>query len=261
MRLRPILMTSLAAVAGLAPLAFGIGAGGQMQQPLAIAILGGVSLSMLFSLIGVPLLYLLLARPAAARSRRMRLLVVEDEQTLARYLQTRAAKRRRGRSTSAQSVDDAWRLLLLNPYDLIVLDLGLPGADGSELLRRLREAGMDTPVLILTARGAVEDRVAGLNAGADDYLAQAVCVRRAAGAHPRAAAPRARARDRWSLRVGDLQLDVAAPAGAARRAPHRAHRARVQRAGVSHAPRRRGGDAHACSPSTSGAITTTRCRT
>ncbi len=63
-RLRPILMTSIATVAGLAPLAFGLGAGGQMQQPLAIAILGGVSLSMLFSLIGVPLLYLLLARPA-----------------------------------------------------------------------------------------------------------------------------------------------------------------------------------------------------
>lgn len=62
-RLRPILMTSMAAVAGLAPLALGIGAGSQMQQPLAIAILGGVSLSMLFSLIGVPLLYLLLARP------------------------------------------------------------------------------------------------------------------------------------------------------------------------------------------------------
>jgi CzcA family heavy metal efflux pump len=61
-RLRPILMTSLAALAGLAPLALGIGAGGQMQQPLAIAILGGVSLSMVFSLIGVPLLYLLLAR-------------------------------------------------------------------------------------------------------------------------------------------------------------------------------------------------------
>ena len=63
-RLRPILMTSLAAVAGLAPLALGIGAGSQMQQPLAIAILGGVSLSMLFSLIAVPLLYLVLARPA-----------------------------------------------------------------------------------------------------------------------------------------------------------------------------------------------------
>ena len=66
-RLRPILMTSMAAVAGLAPLAFGVGAGAQMQQPLAIAIVGGVSLSMLFSLIGVPLLALLLTRrrPAA----------------------------------------------------------------------------------------------------------------------------------------------------------------------------------------------------
>src|SRR5207247_7636214 len=66
-RLRPILMTSLAAVAGLAPLALGIGAGGQMQQPLAIAILGGVSLAMLFSLLGVPLLYLLLTRGRAVR--------------------------------------------------------------------------------------------------------------------------------------------------------------------------------------------------
>ena len=62
-RLRPIIMTSLAAAAGLAPLAFGVGSGSQMQQPLAIAILGGVALSMFFSLIGVPLLYLLLARP------------------------------------------------------------------------------------------------------------------------------------------------------------------------------------------------------
>ncbi len=62
-RLRPILMTSLAALAGLAPLALGIGAGAQMQQPLAIAIIGGLSLSMIFSLIGVPLLYQILARP------------------------------------------------------------------------------------------------------------------------------------------------------------------------------------------------------
>jgi CzcA family heavy metal efflux pump len=61
-RMRPILMTSLAAVAGLAPLALGVGAGAQMQQPLAIAIVGGVSLSMVFSLLGVPLFYRLLAR-------------------------------------------------------------------------------------------------------------------------------------------------------------------------------------------------------
>jgi multidrug efflux pump subunit AcrB len=65
-RLRPILMTSFAAIAGLAPLAFGLGAGSEMQQPLAIAIVGGVSLSMIFSLIGVPLLYLLFARHAAS---------------------------------------------------------------------------------------------------------------------------------------------------------------------------------------------------
>jgi multidrug efflux pump subunit AcrB len=61
-RLRPILMTSAAAVAGLAPLALGIGAGSEMQRPLAIAIVGGVSLSMVFSLIAVPLCYSLLVR-------------------------------------------------------------------------------------------------------------------------------------------------------------------------------------------------------
>jgi multidrug efflux pump subunit AcrB len=61
-RLRPILMTSLAAVAGLAPLAFGFGAGSQMQQPLAVAIVGGVAVSMVFSLIGVPVLFSMLSR-------------------------------------------------------------------------------------------------------------------------------------------------------------------------------------------------------
>lgn len=67
-RLRPILMTTLAALAGLAPLAIGVGAGSEMQQPLAIAVLGGVSLSMLSSLFGVPLLYKLMARPRRPRS-------------------------------------------------------------------------------------------------------------------------------------------------------------------------------------------------
>ena len=61
-RLRPILMTTLAAAAGLAPLALGLGAGAQVQRPLAIAILGGIALSMLFSMVGAPLLYALLTR-------------------------------------------------------------------------------------------------------------------------------------------------------------------------------------------------------
>jgi DNA-binding response OmpR family regulator len=135
----------------------------------------------------------------------MRLLIVEDEQTLAGYLQ-------RGLEEAAWTVDvrgtveEAWRLLLLNPYDLVVLDLGLPGADGGELLRRIREAGMATPVLILTARGSVDDRVAGLNAGADDYMSKPFAfselVARIHALLRRGHEPRAAA-----LRVGDLQLD------------------------------------------------------
>ncbi len=136
----------------------------------------------------------------------MRLLVVEDEQTLARYLQ-------RGLEEIAWTVDvsgtveEAWRLLLLNPYDLVILDLGLPGLDGGELLRRVREAGMGTAVLVLTARGAVEERVAGLNAGADDYLCKPFAFSELV-ARIRALSRRDRQpRSPW-LRVGDLELDV-----------------------------------------------------
>ena len=135
----------------------------------------------------------------------MRLLVVEDEQTLARYL-------RRGLEEAAWTVDvtgtveDAWRLCLLNPYDLLVLDLGLPGADGDELLRRVREAGMDTPVLILTARGSVEDRVAGLNAGADDYLSKPFAFSELV-ARVHALLRRGHEQRSAALRLGDLQLD------------------------------------------------------
>lgn len=136
----------------------------------------------------------------------MRLLVVEDERTLARYLQ-------RGLEEAAWTVDlsgtveEAWRLLLLNPYDLVVLDLGLPGSDGSELLRRVREAGLDTPLLVLTARGSVEDRVAGLNAGADDYLGKPFAFSELV-ARIRALSRRGRERGGVSLTVGDLELDV-----------------------------------------------------
>jgi DNA-binding response OmpR family regulator len=135
----------------------------------------------------------------------MRLLIVEDEQTLAGYL-------RRGLEEAAWTVDvtatveDAWRLLLLNPYDAVILDLGLPDADGGDLLRRVRETGMDTPVLILTARGAVEDRVAGLNAGADDYLSKPFAFAELI-ARIHALLRRGRATRASALRVGDLQLD------------------------------------------------------
>src|SRR5215813_11132451 len=101
----------------------------------------------------------------------MRLLVVEDESILARHLQ-KGLQEAAWVVDLSERVEDAWRLIMLNQYDLVILDLGLPDADGIELLRRLRAAGLAMPVLILTARGAVEDRIAGLNAGADDYLSK-----------------------------------------------------------------------------------------
>jgi DNA-binding response OmpR family regulator len=147
----------------------------------------------------------------------MRLLVVEDEQTLARYLQ-RGLQEAAWAADVAATVEDAWRLLLLNPYDLIVLDLGLPGADGSVLLQRLRAAGMDMPVLILTARGSVDDRVAGLNAGADDYLSKPFAFAELM-ARVHALLRRGRERQPVVLRVDDLHLDVVRRQ--AQRGPHR----------------------------------------
>jgi DNA-binding response OmpR family regulator len=136
----------------------------------------------------------------------MRLLVVEDEQTLARYVQ-RGLEEAAWTVDVCGAVDEAWRLVLLNPYEVIILDLGLPGADGAVLLRRLREAGMDTPVLILTARGSVEDRVAGLNAGADDYLSKPFAFAELV-ARVHALLRRGHAQHPVTLRVADLQLDV-----------------------------------------------------
>jgi len=99
----------------------------------------------------------------------VRLLLVEDEPLTIRMLTKGLRERayavdvaRTGRSALAQAVD--------NNYDVVILDLGLPDADGLELCRRLRGAGLAAPLLILTARDAVGSRIAGLDSGADDYL-------------------------------------------------------------------------------------------
>jgi DNA-binding response OmpR family regulator len=99
----------------------------------------------------------------------MRLLVVEDEPDIAEDVA--AALTRAGYVVDCvRDGEDAWFRAETEDYDSIVLDLGLPRLDGLTVLKRLRAAGVQTPVLILTARGAWMERVAGIDAGADDYL-------------------------------------------------------------------------------------------
>lgn len=99
----------------------------------------------------------------------MRILIVEDEKRIAEILKTSLAKA----GFAADAVDrcgDAIEALAATPYDATILDLGLPDGDGIELLAQLRTSGNPIPILVLTARDAVEDRVVGLDSGADDYL-------------------------------------------------------------------------------------------
>lgn len=101
----------------------------------------------------------------------MRILVIEDEKQLARHIA--GALTRAGHVPSvAHDGADGLRMALENPCELIVLDLNLPTLDGFSVLAKLREAKCPSRVIILTARGEVENRVKGLKAGADDYLAK-----------------------------------------------------------------------------------------
>jgi DNA-binding response OmpR family regulator len=97
------------------------------------------------------------------------ILVVEDEQRLARLLQ-RVLTEERHTAEVALTGSEGLYLAQTGTFDLIILDRMLPDMDGVEICRQVRAAGVSTPVLMLTARGSVEDRVDGLNAGADDYL-------------------------------------------------------------------------------------------
>jgi two-component system OmpR family response regulator len=99
----------------------------------------------------------------------MRILIVEDDRKMARILTT--GLRAEGHATDlAETGEAAVALLARAPYEAVILDVMLPGRDGLEVCRTLRAAGNSVGVLMLTARDAVPDRVAGLDAGADDYL-------------------------------------------------------------------------------------------
>jgi len=99
----------------------------------------------------------------------MHILVVEDEQRLA-YLLRRVMLEERHTVDLAHDGNTGLDLVLSDSYNMVILDLMLPGIDGLEVCRQLRAERIMTPVLMLTARGAIEDRVTGLNVGADDYL-------------------------------------------------------------------------------------------
>jgi two-component system, OmpR family, response regulator len=137
----------------------------------------------------------------------MRILVVEDEVKMARLI-------RRGLREEGMSVDvtergeDALWMAGSTEYDAIVLDVMLPGIDGFETCRRLRDDGVWSPVLLLTARDAVEDRVAGLDGGADDYLTKPFSLAELL-ARLRALARRGPVERPVVLEVGDLRLDPA----------------------------------------------------
>lgn len=99
----------------------------------------------------------------------MRVLIVEDERRIVEILT--AALRKSGFAVDAvETAADAGAALSTVSYDATILDLGLPDGDGLEVLAAARKSGKDVPILVLTARDAVEDRVLGLDAGADDYL-------------------------------------------------------------------------------------------
>jgi DNA-binding response OmpR family regulator len=148
--------------------------------------------------------------PEEERKRNVHILVIEDEQRLALLLR-RILVGERHTVEVAYDGQEGLDLALSNPYDLILLDLMLPGKDGLEICEILRRQAVSTPILMVTARGELEDKVAGLNTGADDYVTKPFAVKeliaRVNALLRRRERPFAREE---TLSVGDLTLDLIA---------------------------------------------------
>jgi two-component system, OmpR family, response regulator MprA len=136
----------------------------------------------------------------------MRILVVDDDPAVGSSLD-RALRLEGYEVDTCADGTSALRALAVAAPDAVVLDLGLPDLDGLEVCRRLRATGDDTPVLILTARDAVDDRVHGLDAGADDYLVKPFALAELL-ARLRALLRRRTSDEGEALRFGDLALDL-----------------------------------------------------
>ncbi len=138
----------------------------------------------------------------------MRVLVVEDERKLAQILAS-ALQAEHYEVVVARTGEDGFFRASAETFDLVVLDLMLPGRNGLEILQALRQRHLQTPVLILTARDGIEDRVTGLDLGADDYLVKPFALPELL-ARIRALLRRGRPSEALRLKAADLELDLVA---------------------------------------------------
>jgi DNA-binding response OmpR family regulator len=136
----------------------------------------------------------------------MRILVVEDEAKVARALKD-GLEREHYEVSVARAGEEGFYRINAETFDLVILDLMLPGRDGLDILKTLRKRGMRTPVLIVTARDALSDRVEGLDTGADDYLVKPFAFPELL-ARIRALLRRGRSEDVLRLKAADLELDL-----------------------------------------------------
>jgi DNA-binding response OmpR family regulator len=135
----------------------------------------------------------------------MRILLVEDERKVASFV-ARALRENAYAVDVAATGEEGFALATENSYDAILLDVRLPGMNGVELCRKLRQEDVQSPILMLTARSLVEQRVEGLDAGADDYLTKPFALAELQ-ARVRALVRRGFHRGEANLRFGDLELD------------------------------------------------------
>jgi two-component system, OmpR family, copper resistance phosphate regulon response regulator CusR len=136
----------------------------------------------------------------------VRILVIEDEQKLGKALQEGLQAEQYGVAL-AHTGEEGFYLVQTETFDLVVLDVMLPGRSGLEILTTMRQHGFKTPVLMLTARDAIEDRVRGLDAGADDYLVKPFAFPELL-ARIRALSRRGIPETSPKFRVADLEVDV-----------------------------------------------------
>ncbi len=136
----------------------------------------------------------------------MRILVVEDEPKVTEALKE-GLEGEHYEVVVADTGEEGFFRITTESFDVILLDLMLPGRDGLEVLTKIRNQGITTPVLVLTARDTVEDRIAGLNSGADDYLVKPFAFAEVV-ARIRALVRRGRPTETLRLSVGDLEMDL-----------------------------------------------------